>query len=328
MKRKVKKKRAMRMDFLTEIVSVKERESGGAEVVMRSIPDPKRYETIQYKDGIAYKDKATGVVIPGSVVEEMTMVPGAPVYYSPPKEQDFCEYIQQRRSGLLEHWDEEYSLPDTRGPIEELLNDLRGKDTQVVILYVDMEGSTRISSEVDSDTNLKIIKIFSMEMAKVIDNFRGYVLKFVGDCVIGIFPADVNFTSMCDNAIQASMIICSIIEDVINPIFSEKSFPEIGCHVGLDIGSVRVDKVGAIDVASIDDLIGYPMNLTAKIQSMAGHNDVLLGRSLYELLHTSWQQYCKLVDLGETWTMKDHDGKNTYEVYRFTGRWFCTQNHV
>lgn len=317
------KKHPMRMDFIQEIVSSREREDGSVEFKVILTPDPKRYDTIKINGEVAFRDKFTDIVIRESALENMKMMHGAPIFYSPPKQPDYCSYLKERKAELLEHWDETYPLINTQRPFEELLAKLGGKETQIVILFVDMEGSTKISSEVDPQTNLKIVKIFLMQMAKVVDNFRGYVFKFVGDCVIGIFPADENFTSMSDNAIQAAMIMRSVVEDVINPVFTEKKLPQIGCHIGLDIGSVKVEKVGAINVAALDDLIGYPMNLTAKIQSKAGHNEILLGRNLYELIHCRWQEYCKKVELGQNWTMKDPFRGGVYEVHQFVAKYVC-----
>lgn len=317
------KKRAMRMDFIHEVVLSRKCKDGTTEFVMKLTPNPKRYDFIEINGEVAFKDRFTGIAIHESALKNIKMMHGAPIFYSPPKQPDYCSYLKERKAELLGHWDEKYPLMDTQRPFEGFLSKLRGKDTQIVILYVDMAGSTRISSEVDPETNLKIIKIFLMQMAKVIDNFRGYVLKFMGDCAIGIFPADENFTSMSDNAIQAAMIMRSVVEDVINTVFVEKRLPPIGCHIGLDIGSVRVDKVGALDVAAFDDLIGYSMNLTAKIQSHAGHEEILLGRNLFELLHCRWQEHCEKLDLGQTWTMKEPLSGCTYEVYRFLGKWVC-----
>jgi hypothetical protein len=112
-------------------------------------------------------------------------VPGQAIPISP-KQLNYCSYLMRARAELSKHWNEKYLLPYMQRPFDEYLSRLKGKETRVVILYVDMESSTRISSEVDSETNLKIVKIFLMQMAKVIDNFRGYVLKLHGDCVIGV----------------------------------------------------------------------------------------------------------------------------------------------
>jgi len=312
---KKKKSKLFRMDFIQEVEDYEEQEDGSLIAKIKLIPDPKRYETIKIKGETCFKDKYTNQVIPFSALSCMEEVDKLPIYYSPPKKKDIDSYLKEMSEELEQNWDNEYLLEDTREPLKEFLNINRGKDIQIVILYVDMEGSTRISAQVDPDTNSKIIKIFLMQMSNIIDNYRGYVLKFIGDCAIGIFPADINFTSMCDNAVKSAILMKTVIEDVINPMFNKKGLPQIGCHIGLDIGTVRIERFGAIDIAALDDLIGYPMNLTAKIQSKAGHNEILLGKYLYELIHCDLQKYCKKKNLGEEWKMQDPIDENIYEVY-------------
>lgn len=322
---KKKESHVFRMDFIQEIVSSHKCEDGSVILEVQLKPNPKRYEVIEINGETAFKDKFTNKVIPESVLAKACekMRHAVPVFYSPAKQLDYCSYLKERKAELLGNWDKKYLLPRRQRPFDEFLDEFNGKETRVVILYVDMEGSTRISANTDPETNLKIIKIFLMQVAKIIDNFGGYVLKFVGDCAIGIFPADSDFADKCDNSIQAAMIMRSLIEDVINPLFSEKGLPEIGYHIGLDIGHVRVDNVGALDIAAFCDLIGYPMNLTAKIQSHAGQNEILLGKNLFELLHCDWQAHCEKADLGKTWTMKDPLDGSIYDVYRFLARWAC-----
>jgi adenylate cyclase len=312
-----------RMDLITTPISITEDEEC-IDVKFEMKPDPKRYEEIEFEGKPAFLDKFTHTVIPWDVFAQGWENAGEiPIIRNDPKQQDFCTYLKERKSELLKNWDNKYLLESDRKPVERLLEELSGKETYVVILYIDMEGSTRLSSKIDPETYAKIIKIFLMQMSKVVDNFTGYVLKFVGDCVIGIFPAEGKFTATCDNAIQAAMIMCSVVEDVINPVFAEKDLPEIGFHIGLDIGVVTADRFGALDVASFDDLIGYSMNLTAKIQSKAGHNEILIGKNLFDLIHNNWQKYCEKVDLGEEWKMKDPRQEAIYEVYRCRVKWIC-----
>ena len=303
-----KNKHVLRIDLIQETVSIHERKDGSIIIEQQMKLDPKKYETIEINGETAFKDKFTGIVIPESVLEKMCskIGHGIPGFYTPPKQLDYCAYLKKAKAELLKHWNEKYLLTNMQRPFDKFLSKLKGKETRVVILYVDMEGSTRISSEVDSETNLKIVKIFLMQMAKVIDNFRGYVFKFLGDCVIGVFLSDENITNMSDNAIQAAVIMRSVVEDVINPVFDEKGLPQIGYHIGLDIGYVNVDNIGALDVAVFYDLIGYSMNLTAKIQSLAGHNEILIGKNLYELLNCDLQGYCEKMDIGRTLKMKNN----------------------
>jgi len=310
-----------RMDFITEYEFMAE-DKDTITFKVKMVLDPKRYELLESNGKTAYLDKYTGRLIPwNEFAKAMENTKEIPIVSTSPKQLDFCAYLKDRKSEILEYWNEEYIIENRTTTVEKVLQELEGKESYISILYVDMEGSTRLSSQVDSETYTKIMKIFLMQMAKIIDNFRGYVLKFVGDCAIGIFLAEGNFPNTCDNSIQAAMLMRSIVEDVINPIFVEKDLPQIGFHIGVDIGPVRADKLGARDIASFNDLIGYPMNLTSKIQSKAGHNEVLIGRQLFELIHNSWQAHCTRIDLGDSWKMEDPRFKAPYQVYKFSGKW-------
>ena len=285
--------------------------------------DPKRYTPIEIDGKLAYVDNFTSIAFIWDDFKDALEKAELPFVHTSPKESNYCEYLKYRKDKIMAQWDEYPSLGSIDRPVEEILQELGEKETYIAILYVDLENSTEISSTLETKLYEKILKIFLSEMAIVIDNFKGYVLKFDGDCVIGIFPAEGNFPNTCDNSVQAAIIMISIIEDVINPIFAEKGLQKIGVHIGLDIGSVKAARFGAVGIASVDDLIGYPMSLTAKIQKIADHNEILLGRRLFELIHCSYQEYCEKVNLGEEWTMKDPLYNKTYEVYRCKAKWIC-----
>jgi class 3 adenylate cyclase len=173
-----------------------------------------------------------------------------------------------------------------------------------------------LTEAVEAQTYSKIIKIFSMQMSKVIDTYHGNPFKPVGDQIIGIFLANVNFTGMSDHAILAAIMMRNVIEDVINPIFAKKGFPELGYHIGLDIGPVIADIVGARDVAAFNELLGHSMNVTGKIVSQSGHNEIFLGRSLFELIHNEFQAHCE-ERTPKNWSIQDPDRGGTYQIYRF-----------
>jgi len=324
MAKKQKKKRYDgRIDFIAKVDSLEDK----GNLVSYSVilePDPKRYEKIQLNGEVAYKDKFTNVVFSQKVLEQaFNESQELPIFYSPQLEK-ICSYLKRVKAELSANWDKDYELRETRIPAQEYLEELVGKETRIVTLYVDLEGSTRISSTQKAKTNVKLKKIFLMQMAMVIKNFRGNVHNFAGDCVIGIFLADVNDLNMCDNAIKAAITMRNVVEDIINPMFIEYGLPEIGFHIGLDIGLVNVANIGAIDIAALTDLIGYSMDLTAKIKSQAKHNEILMGRRAYKLSHVSLQQLCQKVDLGQDWNMKDpDDNKHIYDIYRCNGKWNC-----
>ena len=61
-----------------------------------------------------------------------------------------------------------------------------------MVLYVDLVGSTKMALEMPSEKIATIISSFAQEMAAVIRQHHGYVLKFVGGAVIGYFVAESN----------------------------------------------------------------------------------------------------------------------------------------
>ena len=72
---------------------------------------------------------------------------------------------------------------------------------QVVIMYIDIAGSTQMSQDLSPLTLSIMIQTFSHEVSLSIVKFGGYVLKYVGDAVIVLFPSDYDPY----NAIKSSL---------------------------------------------------------------------------------------------------------------------------
>jgi adenylate cyclase len=49
-----------------------------------------------------------------------------------------------------------------------------------------------------------IINIFLTEMSMIISGYKGYVLKYKGDAVIGIFPVDFDSQKACISSIMCA----------------------------------------------------------------------------------------------------------------------------
>ena len=75
-----------------------------------------------------------------------------------------------------------------------------------LFLYVDLVGSTTMALEMPSEKIAIIISSFAQEMAAVIRQHHGYVLKFVGDAVIGYFVAEDGSPLTADNAVNCAKI--------------------------------------------------------------------------------------------------------------------------
>ncbi|MGB7677128.1 MAG: adenylate/guanylate cyclase domain-containing protein [Nitrososphaeraceae archaeon] len=154
-------------------------------------------------------------------------------------------------------------------------------NTTMVILFVDINGSTQMSITLPPVKFATIVQIFSQESRLAIKGHGGYVLKYVGDSVIGIFPAEFDRKKACENALNCAKSILSIVRECINPILSDNNLPRIKLKVGLDYGQSMVILYGKnVDLAPID-LIGPSISIASKITSAAQPNQILAGQSVY-----------------------------------------------
>ncbi|MGH9995585.1 MAG: hypothetical protein ACRD4J_10180 [Nitrososphaeraceae archaeon] len=75
------------------------------------------------------------------------------------------------------------STEETKGILKKLAN----SKVPLVILHVDLVGSTRLSMSIPLDRLTTIMQAFTQEMSIVVNMYGGYVLKYIGDAVIGFF---------------------------------------------------------------------------------------------------------------------------------------------
>ena len=59
---------------------------------------------------------------------------------------------------------------------------------RLVILYIDICDSTKMSLLLSTTDFALIVKVFSQEIAFAVRSYGGYILKYVGDAVIAVFP--------------------------------------------------------------------------------------------------------------------------------------------
>lgn len=153
--------------------------------------------------------------------------------------------------------------------------------TKLVVLCVDLVGSTKLSLSLSPQELISIINIFSTEMSIIISGHGGYILKYIGDAVIAIFPAEFDSGKACFNALYSAKTMVRIINQVINPVLCNK-LPQIKVKIGIDLGESMVVLYGKnLDTSHID-LIGSGISIAAKITALAKPNQILISENVFE----------------------------------------------
>jgi adenylate cyclase len=185
----------------------------------------------------------------------------------------------------------------------------------LVIMYADLVGSTKMSMTLPVDKVVTIVRAFSHEMSSVIESHDGYVLKYVGDAVIAFFSSSFNKYLACDKAVRCAQSMINVVKNGISPILNKYDYPELMVKVGIDEGENVVVQY-AYDKSSQIDILGYTMNVAAKITSLTSPNRVSVGENLYKLLHPGIQtEFHELAYGTDEWNYINRDTGNIYKVY-------------
>jgi len=199
---------------------------------------------------------------------------------------------------------------------EEFLRRNVFKRIQMVTIYVDLVGSTQMTLELPSEKIAIIISSFAQEMAFVIHQHDGFVLKFVGDAVIAYFVAEENSLRAADNAVNCAKSMITVIEKGINPILNQYDYPDLLVKIGIDYGQNIIVRYGADAEKSHVDIMGPAMNIAAKIQSMAKPDQILIGDDVYSRLHPETQKEFKLIEWkNNEWRYRSRVTGQLYPVY-------------
>jgi adenylate cyclase len=187
----------------------------------------------------------------------------------------------------------------------------------VVILYVDIDGSTKMSMSLSPEKFATILHVFSQEMSLVTSEYGGYVLKYVGDAIIALFPAEYDKGQASKNALECSKDMQRIIRECVNPELRARRFPEITVKMSIDYGDVLVVLYGKSLERSHIDIVGSSISMAAKMIPLAKTWQIIIGQSMYENLENNEN----LVELNvdqTRWTYIDEKTGCSYRLYMLT----------
>ena len=194
---------------------------------------------------------------------------------------------------------------------EFLLNYVSSK-ISLVIIYVDIVGSTKMSMTLPDDKLVTIIRAFSHEMSSVVESYDGYILKSVGDAVIAFFAPGFNRYL---TAVRCAQKMINVIKNGINPILNNYDYPELSLRIGITEGEIVVVQ-STYDKSSQIDILGYVINIAEKITSLTDPNKVSVGENVYKLLDPGIQaEFHELVyGIGE-WDYINLETGKLYKIY-------------
>ena len=228
---------------------------------------------------------------------------------------DIQTLLTQRKDRFGDALTEKYHYDSSIKRGQDFLLKHVNSKVELVVMYADLVGSTKMSMTLPAEKMVTIIHAFSYELASVIESHNGYVLKFSGDAVISFFPSSFNKLLVCDKSVQCGRSIIEIIRKGLNPVLKKNNYPELAVKIGIDDGENIVVQYGN-DKSSPIDVLGYCMNVTSKITSLTAPNKVSIGENVFKLLHPRTQPSFIHVSTDKmNWKYINKENGNLYKFY-------------
>jgi adenylate cyclase len=152
--------------------------------------------------------------------------------------------------------------------------ELGGEAREAAVLFVDLEGSTRLAAERDPADVVTLLNRFFDLVVEVVDGRSGWVNKFEGDAALCVFGAPLADDSCAANALVAGRTLAARLCE---------ELPDIRAGVGVSAGRVVAGNLGAAKRFEYT-VIGDPVNEAARLSDLAKTQDgrVLASRAAVE----------------------------------------------
>lgn len=160
---------------------------------------------------------------------------------------------------------------------------------QLTVMFVDLVGSTALSTHLDPEDLRDIIASYQHLVADVVTRYEGHVAKYMGDGVLCYFGWPAAHEDDAERAVRAGRAIMQELETLT---------PRVGnqllARAGIATGRVVVGDLIGEGAAQEEAVVGETPNLAARLQDLANPGQVVLAESTAQLLGNLFE----LEDLG------------------------------
>jgi class 3 adenylate cyclase len=189
---------------------------------------------------------------------------------------------------------------------EEAFTVTVGKPTYFCVGIVDIVNSTKTVARLPANKSSRYYEIFLNNMAKVVRQYNGQVLKTMGDSLLFYFP-DTSFSERKFGFLSSLECGLSLMDqhEKLKKLLSDEMLPEIDFRISFDYGNVTMMR----NTDWAIDLVGPTINTCAKINGICPVNGMIIGSDLYEKTR-NFREY-KFKNIGSYST----DLKHQYPVF-------------
>jgi adenylate cyclase len=215
---------------------------------------------------------------------------------------------------------------------DKILEKFAKSKVTLVILYIDLVGSTKLLMTLPIDRFSTIIQTFTREMSLIIEAYGGYILKYIGDAILAFFTVNIidDLYLPCVNAVNCARSMIKIVKQGINPILDQNGYPEVSVRIGIDVGGQNAVLQYGWDIIRTSnnkkheqimkkphyDIIGYTIGVAVKMTGLAKPNQFIIGQLVYDALDEKQKSAFEVLNIDtDIWSYVGTRTGVAYSVY-------------
>lgn len=193
-----------------------------------------------------------------------------------------------------------------KGSQETKENIMEPKDQTVTILFTDIVGFTHLSEQMPPREINMLLNQFFSQMTDIIFKYDGTLDKYIGDCLMAVFGAPLEKKGDSERAIKAALEMRKKLAEMMKITDMEKKF---NIRIGINTGKVVAGNIGSPNRMDYT-VIGDPVNVASRLESIALPNQILIGEETYRDVKDKF----KIKKVGPKKVKGKSTAINVYEV--------------
>ena len=164
----------------------------------------------------------------------------------------------------------------------------RAERRRLTVMFCDLVGSTALAERLDPEELRELMRAYQGACGEAVARFAGHVAQYLGDGLMVYFGWPTAHEDDVERALRAGLAIVPAVKGVAAPA-------PLRVRIGIATGPVVVGETGAGDASVPKMAVGETPNLAARVQGLAGPDEVVIAAATRRLLGAGFD----LEDLGE-----------------------------
>jgi class 3 adenylate cyclase/predicted ATPase len=156
---------------------------------------------------------------------------------------------------------------------------------QLTVMFCDLVGSTALSSQLDPEDLREVITSFQDSCRHWVEHYEGFIARYMGDGILIYFGYPQAHEDDAERAVRAGLAIVDAV-GTLNADIGKRFDTVLAVRVGVATGPVVVGDIVGDGAAEEAAVVGETPNLAARLQSVAGPDQVVVAPATHRLLES------------------------------------------